>query len=243
MLAESKRLQAPLMLTVNAFYSDEQLPYVAKLCAQWEEMGGHGIMVADPALLVLLKKRNSRLIRGLSLLAVAANSAALSFYSTLGISRVVLPRFLLPDEMGKILRACPGLEGEALVWLDKCRYIDGYCRFLHTTGYLDAPPGLSTHSDLTAWDLSYRIPACWELEGLPPELPACAACSVEALARNDIHILKMGGRGRSLATRIAGIRFLRDSMKLPDKAARRALYRLRFGSACCAQICYEGGPC
>lgn len=235
---EAADLGMPVMLTVNGWYTGPQLAAVAELCGRWEDMGGAGIMACDTALLALLKDRGSGLLRGLSLLASVSNGPALAFYRDLGVRRAVLPRFLGPAEMGEILAFCPGVEGEAIVWLDKCTFIDGFCRFLHGVGYADAPPGVDTSQRVIhTWDMNYRLPACWELCGQPPFLPACAACGLENLLLNGISILKLGGRGRSLETRVQGLRFLRDCLAL-DPAGRRSLYRQRFGAACSGEVCY-----
>lgn len=235
---EAAALGIPVMLTVNGFYTQPQLMAVADLCARWEGMGGAGIMACDPALLLLLREQGSALLRSLSLLASVSNGPALGFYHSLGVRRAVLPRFLTPGEMGAILGAYPDVEGEALVWLDKCPFIDGFCRFLHGVGYADAPAEARTERELRTWDMSYRLPACWELCGQPPFLPACAACGMESLLENGVGIFKLGGRGRSLETRVQGVRFLRECLGLgiPE---RKALYRKRFGANCSPAVCYD----
>lgn len=143
LVAETDSLGAPLFLTLNGCYSEKQLPIVLQTAEAFQEMGGAGVMVADISLLILLKKRDSRLIRGLSLLAAVSNRSAMGFYNELGVERVVFPRFLSPDQIGMIMKHYPRVQAEAIVWIDKCRFIDGYCRFLHTVAYQDyaAPKG------------------------------------------------------------------------------------------------------
>ena len=241
-LSECKALDAPLFLTLNGNYSQEQLPYVIELAETFELCGGAGIMTMDISLLAYLQRQNSKLLRGLTILAAVSSIAALRFYCDLGIHRVVLPRFLSISQMGTLLSAFPNIQGEALVWLDKCRFIDGYCRFLHSTGYADAPYQDCTDcSTIHSYDTTYMLPACFELFGFPPPQPACAACSLDALAKTGISIFKMGGRGRSLQTRLDGASFLKKASELADDAQCRRLYQASFGAPCDQQICYYAG--
>ncbi|MDR1664044.1 MAG: U32 family peptidase [Clostridiales bacterium] len=247
LVAESAKLDSPIFLTVNGSYTREQLPMAAKITAEFEDMGGTGIMVADIGLLSLLKKKGSKLIRGLSLLAAAGSSAALTFYRALGVTRVVFPRFLQPGQISVIMKAHPNVQAECIVWLDKCRCIDGYCRFLHAVGYRDAPdnagndlPTVFTH------DTTYQWPACFELFGKPPALPACAACSLRALAAAGVTVFKMGGRGRPIEPRLTGARFLSLAYKLAgvdtggdaDYTAIKEEYARLFGRRCEPSVCY-----
>jgi len=347
LVAETVALHAPLFLTVNGCYTQDQLPPVLELVTSFEDMGGAGIMVMDIALLSLLKKRNSRLIRGLSLLAAVSNRSALEFYTELGVSRVVFPRFLQPDQIGAITKEFPDVTAESIVWIDKCKFIDGYCRFIHSVGYRDAltpdadsevhggvlgrtiadlptnlggidhsdilsgdtvdvlqdtggmghsevlgrltadvpkNPGDINHSDMpseisadvsadirgvdnsdtlggltadvppdicgaktdfcrppqrsiTSYDTNYMLPACFELFGHPPDLPACAACRLKALEGAGVSIFKIGGRGRSLDTRLSGMRFLSLAYKIADDRIKE-LYEESFGAPCNPEVCY-----
>ena len=238
--AEAASLGMPLFLTLNGSYTQEQLPYAMELAGIFEGFGGTGLMVMDIALLIALQKQNSRLIRGLSLLAAVGCASALEFYQALGVSRVVMPRFLAPKQMRVILRGFPHIQAEAIVWNDKCRFIDGYCRFIHSNGYMDC---LHTAAgiplpEIRAYDTSYQLPTCFDILGKPPRAPACAACHIERLSEAGVRIFKMGGRGRSLETRLKGLRFYISASKLDDPAARKKLYQKTFGGPCCGEVCY-----
>ena len=233
----------PVMLTLNAGYSEAQLPLALETALAFEQLGGTGVMVTDLALLDGLKRKGSRLVRALSLLAEATNTASLSVYRELGVTRAVFPRQLSAVQMGELLSAHGGLEGEALIWLDKCRFMDGHCRFLHSVGYQAAPDGAEPAGELFSYDTDYRLPACWELCGEPPSrTPACAVCAAGALSDAGIAVFKMGGRGRSLPARLQGIRFWIECLALANPAQKRAAYRDRFGAACTAETCYAYSP-
>ncbi|MCL2337248.1 MAG: U32 family peptidase [Firmicutes bacterium] len=242
LLLETASLGAPLFLTLNGSYTQEQLPLVLETAEIYQEMGGAGVMITDIALLILLQKRHSKLKRALSLLAAVSSCSALEFYLDLGIERVVFPRFMSPAQMGLIMKRYPHIEAEAIVWLDKCRFIDGYCRFLHPVGYRDCT-GLKNEPPqgcLYVYDTQYGLPACFELLGEPPPLPACAACHLEALEQAGVKIFKLGGRGREMEIRLSGVRFLTAAKGKTNGTEIRELYRQSFGAPCNAEICYYG---
>jgi collagenase-like PrtC family protease len=241
---ETKMLGLPLFMTVNEDYSKGQLPLALELAEEFEALGGYGIMVKDIALMSLLQKKGSKLMLGLSLLACTSSASALSFYFDLGVRRVVLPRFLSINQVKLILEKFPEVQGEALIFFDKCPFIDGYCRFIHSVGYQTAPPEIDSGSvchEVFSHDVSYMLPACFELFGFPPVSPACAVCSLEALTGAGIQIFKVGGRGRSLKTLVKVLRFISAASKIPETNLRKELYRKCFGTACSKGACYYSG--
>lgn len=239
LVSETSALNAPLYLTLNGSYTREQIDAVAELAGCFEEMGGTGVMAADIELLLVLREKKSKLVRGLSLLAACGSISAAKFYAELGISRLVFPRYLNPAQMAVILRELPDVQAECVIWLDKCRCIDGYCRFLHPVGYRDCPDKTAhVEQIIRTYDTTYRLPACFELFGKPSHLPACAACSMHTLTKAGISVFKMGGRGRSLETRLSGIRFLSEAFRHGDHNAIRKLYEQSFGAPCHPDVCY-----
>jgi collagenase-like PrtC family protease len=237
-LFECKKINAEIFLTLNGTYTEEMFPFIFELVEIFENLGGSGVMTMDVALLTRLKK--SRLAHGLSIMAAISSISALRFYEEFEISRVVFPRFLKISQMKKILRAFPKIQGEAVVWLDKCRFIDGYCRFLHSTGYADANAA-DCEKIIRTHDTQYKLPACFEIFGFPPSLPVCAVCDFSALRDAGVEIFKMGGRGRSLQTRLDGVKFLKNAAALKNNSERKNFYRETFGAECNPEICYYKG--
>ena len=238
-ISECSALDAPLFLTLNGGYTNEQLPHVYETAEKFEAAGGTGVMAADLSLLIFLQKTESKLMRGLSLMAAAGSAGALGFYKNLGVQRVVFPRFLPAKQIKTIMEKYPEITGESLVWLDMCRFIDGYCRFLHTTGYVDARGGdFGCLNEVYSYDTNYRIPACFNFFGAPPKTPACGVCGMEILSDAGIRIFKMGGRGRPLETRLTGVKFINTAADLIDNAVKKKLYEETFGEACGKDACY-----
>ena len=119
-MADAARCKgAPLYLALNSRYTEPQLDYLVDLCKDFERMGGTGVIASDLGLLWRLKG-NTGLTRCLSLLAVAQNTSTLHAYRELGVTRVVLPRFVGPQEAARLLRACGGIEAEVMAFFDKC---------------------------------------------------------------------------------------------------------------------------
>ena len=261
---ESGLLGAPIFLTLNGTYTEDQLPLALETAEFFQEMGGDGLMISDISLLLLLKKRKSKLIRGLSLMAAVSNCAAINFYLDLGVSRIVFPRFLSPEQIALMMKNNPHVQAETIILFDKCRFIDGYCRFLHTVGYQDYSGAAKSHINqcLFAYDTTYKLPACSELLGSPAERPACGACFASELDQAGVSIFKIGGRGTPLDVRLSGVRFFaairkesscdNDLEKYHHDAARGAatqfiykntkeikeLYRHSFGVCCDEKECY-----
>ncbi|MCL2813438.1 MAG: U32 family peptidase [Oscillospiraceae bacterium] len=245
--AEVKNLSAPFFLTLNGYYTEEQLPYILEMEEFFEEIGGTGVMVCDLGLLVELKKRNSKLVRGLSLIAAAGSVSAVCFYQELGVTRIVFPRFLSVAQMKALKDSFSGIQWEAIVWLDKCRFIDGFCRFIHSVGYIsDNTCEEKSEKDdcikiIYSHDTDYMLPACFELFGHPSKTPACAACSLADMSNAGVNVFKMGGRGRSLETRLAGVQFLTSAIG-GDNRNKKNLYRDFFGEDCTSENCYYKSP-
>lgn len=239
LVMKTKESDAPLFLTLNGSYTEEQLPLALKTAEAFEEMGGTGVMIMDIALLCLLKKRNSKLIRGLSLMAVVGSVSAMEFYEELDVRRVVFPRFLKTEQIGLITKRFPHIQAEVIVWIDKCRFIDGYCRFQHSVGYQDCALQREEQPQkcLYAYDMKYMLPACYELLGIPPQLPACAACYMDQLTENGVSVFKLGGRGRPFSIRMAGTRFLSEAEKMRGSEIKK-IYRQTFGAPCNDDVCY-----
>lgn len=231
---EANRRGAPVWLALNGCYSPPQYGYVTRLAEAWAKSGGSGIIVRDLAFLRLLKKMELPLRVCLSLLAVAANSAALRFFQQQGVDRVVLPRFIPPLDAGDMIAATPGLEYEAMVLGDGCPLVDGYCRSIHGQGYPPRTDSAPAQLTIPAWDVSGSAHhLCAELGRPANQPPACAACALPLLERAGINVGKFGGRGLPFAQRLDMLRFLRAAQELDNDRERAELYQRSFGLCNC----------
>ena len=174
--------ELPIWLALNSRYTEPQLDHLTELCEGFEHMGGTGVIASDLGLLWRLRE-GFGLARCLSILAVAQNAATLAAFARLGVSRVVLPRFMEPKEAKALLSQAPGMEGEFMAFFDKCPWVDGYCRHRHGVTYLgrEAPAGSDGAPELYSFDTTYRSHACLGRACTYLEPYPCAACHLSAL--------------------------------------------------------------
>ena len=234
----AQSLGVPLFLALNSRYTELQLDHLEELCEAFADNGGSGIIASDLGLLWRLRDHRS-LARTLSLLAVVQNTPTVLAYAQLGISRIVFPRFIGPDEAANLLAAAPGMQGEVMAFFDKCPMVDGYCRHRHGVSYPDrvVAQGIDDAPPLYTFDTMYRTHACLGASCEYLEPYPCAACFLPQFQEARVGYAKLGGRGRPLEERVRALRFLKEAEAQVDDAARADLYRRTFGIDC---ACYYG---
>ena len=235
---EARRHGLPLYLALNSRYTEPQLDHLVTLCDAFEAMGGTGIILSDLGLLWRLHGRTGLRVC-LSLLAVAQNVPTLEAFRSLGVSRVVLPRFVGWQEAGALLGAVPGMEGEVMAFFDKCPWVDGYCRHRHGVTYpdRDGAGSIDNAPPLFTFDTTYRTHACLGRACTYLQPYPCAACHLRLFEAAGVGLAKLGGRGRPLDERLRALRFLRTAADLGSDDERASLYRSTFGQDC---ACYYG---
>lgn len=205
-VGEAKRLGTPLWLTLNGRYSPQQLQAVRELAALWGALGGTGLILRDVPLLASLRGCGLRLC--VSLLAGCANADTLAFLCEKGAERVVLPRAMTFPEIAAMHKSQPQCELEAMVMGDPCPMTDGYCRCIHSVGYLPRQNGMPAERTIETCDLSGAAGhLCHALYGASRQ-PGCAACALPQLEACGVSVGKFGGRGTPLQQRLAWLTFL-----------------------------------
>ncbi len=234
----SRQYGLPLYLALNSRYTEPQLDYLVQLCRSFEDMGGTGVIISDLGLLWRLRGHTGLRVC-LSILAVTQNVPTLKAYHSLGVSRVVLPRFVGWQEAGMLLSAVPQMEAEVMAFFDKCPWVDGYCRHRHGVSYADrvVESGQDDASPLYTFDTTYRTHACLGRACSYLQPYPCAACHLRSFDTAGVGFAKLGGRGRPLDERLRALRFLRQAQKLVSDDARKTLYRKTFAQEC---ACYYG---
>jgi collagenase-like PrtC family protease len=266
--AMARRRSVAVALTLNARYTRDQEAFIARIAATWEEMGGQSVVVADPGLMLQLKRSRSRLQVHASLLTNAFNGSTVAFLAALGASRVILPRELALEECSALVDAARSrgfsLDYEMIVLNQRCPFIDGLCGFHHAVRvpkdefaqfeYEAAGPG----SLPVAWssDPDNRGHGCelgWQTDDGPMKKtgdgdgPACAACLLSDLARAGARYYKIAGRGAPGAVVARDVRFIRMAVDDCDPEVAtdgmrsdtiRRRYAATFGRPCSAADCY-----
>ena len=234
-------------LTLNApFYMDEQMPHVLELARWAVDAGAGALIVADPGLITHIRNDGIDLPLHLSTMGLAANSRSVELFADLGVTRVIIPRFLTLSQISSLTASAPQVEYEAFILVGKCPHIEGVCTFVH-----DSPD--------QRWPCEWE----WDLEdGSGGDLPlsivkhfagirdndrrdGCGLCALPALRASGISTVKIVGRGASLERKIDLVKHLRLLMekvpKQPDDTwVKRCMesYKDLYGHPCCEHNCY-----
>ncbi len=171
------------------FLAANVLPHNAKVrtfiedLAPVVELGPDALIMADPGLIMLVRERWPELPLHLSVQANTMNWAAVKFWATVGISRVILSRELALDDIAEIRQRCPDMELEVFVHGALCIAYSGRCLLSGYFNHRDANQGTCTNA--CRWEYAVH-PAGADAAGdpIPGRHPAAA----------PVHFLEEGER-------------------------------------------------
>jgi len=109
-------------------------------------MGPDAFIMADPGLIMLVREHWPELPIHLSVQANTTNAAAVRFWASVGVSRVILSRELSLDEVAEIRDACPDTEIEVFVHGALCIAYSGRCLLSGYFNHRDANQGSCTNA-------------------------------------------------------------------------------------------------
>lgn len=247
-----------LNLACNAFiYPPDKLHYLLEDVLYCYDIGVRDIIISDINAMLFIKNNNHHkdLRYTLSTCAPVYNSETVTFYQSLGITRICLPRHLSLAEMGALTRKHPEMEFEVIGLNVRCINEDGLCCFEHGLHNYDSAlegGGCQLKYEATAFvndkidDISKRI-IQKRFECVQGKfISACAACMIPELNKANIGYLKIAGREFTIVRKIRDIRFIRqcidcansfDSITEYQKKARE-LYLNYYKKVCDATQCY-----
>jgi putative protease len=110
------------------------------------ELNPDALIMADPGLIMMVRERWPELPIHLSVQANTVNYAAVKFWQSLGISRIILSRELSLDEIEEIRQQCPDMELEVFVHGALCIAYSGRCLLSGYFNHRDANQGTCTNS-------------------------------------------------------------------------------------------------
>lgn len=110
------------------------------------EMKPDALIMADPGLIMMVRERWPETVIHLSVQANAVNYAAVKFWQSVGISRVILSRELSLDEIKEIRQQCPDTELEVFVHGALCIAYSGRCLLSGYANHRDPNQGACTNS-------------------------------------------------------------------------------------------------
>lgn len=134
------------------FVASNLMPHNAKLktyIADMEpvvEMKPDAIIMADPGLIMMVRERWPEQTIHLSVQANTVNYAAVKFWQSVGIKRVILSRELSLDEIAEIKQRCPDMELEVFVHGALCIAYSGRCLLSGYFNHRDPNQGTCTNS-------------------------------------------------------------------------------------------------
>ncbi|MGB8518268.1 MAG: tRNA 5-hydroxyuridine modification protein YegQ, partial [Gallionella sp.] len=141
------------------FVASNLMPHNAKVktyMADMEpviEMKPDALIMADPGLIAMVRERWPEVPIHLSVQANTVNYAAVKFWKSLGLTRVILSRELSLDEIEEIRQQCPDMELEVFVHGALCIAYSGRCLLSGYFNHRDPNQGTCTNS--CRWD--YKV--------------------------------------------------------------------------------------
>ncbi len=237
-------------LTLNTpFYTNEQLPLLLEYLDRMVTLGIDSLILADPGLLRLLKKRHGHIEYHASTLAHLTNSGAVRFMALQGIQRVVLPRHLSVSDMASIVQRTPGILCDAFLLVGKCPNSEGLCTFHHSSSEKIWPCEIPYEINPLADGASLRLQQVIQRQNSWSKTNrrhGCGLCAIPALQKSGIHGLKLVGRGAPAAHKVRNVTLTREFLDLAsritdfDEYRKKAMaaHRKRFGAVCHQNVCY-----
>ncbi|WP_363278116.1 tRNA 5-hydroxyuridine modification protein YegQ [Nitrosomonas sp.] len=131
------------------------------------ELQPDALIMADPGLIMLVREKWPDVAIHLSVQANTVNYAAVKFWQSLGLTRVILSRELSLDEITEIRELCPDMELEVFVHGALCIAYSGRCLLSGYFNHRDPNQGTCTNS--CRWD--YKVKAAEENASGDIELP------------------------------------------------------------------------
>jgi putative protease len=149
-------IQEAHALGKKLFVASNLMPHNAKVKTYMADMEPvismkpDALIMADPGLIAMVRERWPEVPVHLSVQANTVNYAAVKFWKSLGLTRVILSRELSLDEIAEIRQECPDMELEVFVHGALCIAYSGRCLLSGYFNHRDANQGTCTNS--CRWD-------------------------------------------------------------------------------------------
>ena len=224
-ISEAHQLKKKFYVVVNIAPHNSKLTSFVSDMAAVVALGPDALIVSDPGVIYLLRQHFPKMPLHLSVQANTVNWAAVRFWQSQGVERVILSRELSVEEIGDIRREVPDMELEVFVHGALCMAYSGRCLLSGYINKRDPNQGACTNS--CRWPYQVHAaredevgqfnpvsrPALLEEQGRPGELMAIdedvhgtyilnskdlrAIEHVPALTAMGVHSLKIEGRTKS----------------------------------------------
>ena len=110
------------------------------------EMGPDALIMSDPGLIMMVRERWPQVPIHLSVQSNVVNHAAVKFWQTIGLSRIILSRELSLKEIAQIREQCPDIALEVFVHGALCIAYSGRCLLSGYLAHRDSNQGACTNT-------------------------------------------------------------------------------------------------
>lgn len=230
-------------LTLNSFYSDEDLKEIAVYIERALECKIDAVIVCDIGLLKFLKEKRYPLKVYISTGGNCFNSEGVYFYQECGAERIILPRQMSIKEVEEITSKVHKVDFEVIIMHDRCQFIDGLCGFMHFYSnnvynlLLTSLPSSILKKIVLAMpkairrSFSQKSHACLLNYSIRIEndkenhifshifrtyqfFDACGGCAVYPLMRVGIKYFKISRNANSVSEKVKDVQFLKSCIDL-----------------------------
>ena len=162
-IEEAHKLGKKFYLTSNLMPHNTKIKTFIEDMQPIVEMGPDALIMADPGLIMMVRETWPDMPVHLSVQANTVNYAAVKFWQSVGIERIILSRELSLDEIEEIRQQCPDMELEVFVHGALCIAYSGRCLL---SGYFNhRDPNQGTCTNACRWDYK-TTPAEENAEGV-----------------------------------------------------------------------------
>lgn len=145
-ISEAHRQGKKFYLAANVLPHNSKVKTFIKDLAAIVALGPDALIMADPGLIMLAREAWPEVPIHLSVQANTLNYAAVRFWQTVGISRIILSRELSLDEIAEIRQQCPDMELEVFVHGSLCIAYSGRCLLSGYFNHRDPNQGTCTNA-------------------------------------------------------------------------------------------------
>ena len=162
-ISEAHALGKQFFLTSNLMPHNSKIKTYIKDLAPIIEMGPDALIMADPGLIMMVREAWPEMPIHLSVQANTVNYAAVKFWQSIGLERIILSRELSLEEIEEIRQQCPDMELEVFVHGALCIAYSGRCLL---SGYFNhRDPNQGTCTNACRWEYN-TVPAQENAEGV-----------------------------------------------------------------------------
>jgi len=160
---EAHQLGKKFYLTSNLMPHNSKIKTYIEHMRPVIEMGPDALIMADPGLIMMVRETWPDMPVHLSVQANTVNYAAVKFWQSVGIERIILSRELSLDEIKEIRQECPDMELEVFVHGALCIAYSGRCLL---SGYFNhRDPNQGTCTNACRWEYN-STPSTENAEGI-----------------------------------------------------------------------------